>query len=175
MNSFASVCVFLTWQTVWRNVPHSQCLIHSDRPLDWACSPINSEKHIIFFFCLCVWVYLTGSDGGYLTFIPAKESMLLTLYWPDWTGVVYSIISLNCWEKGEIYWLSTANCNTTHSFLSYSVISCVVNDQVRHKNRTSASLSIDECKIKVDPAHRGVVTRTGFKPCPRLKWIFELS
>ena len=30
-----------------------------------------------------------------LTFIPARDNMLLNLYWPDWTGVVYSSVSLN--------------------------------------------------------------------------------
>lgn len=33
-----------------------------------------------------------------LTFMPARDSMLLSLYWPDWTGVVYSMASLN-WER----------------------------------------------------------------------------
>lgn len=30
-----------------------------------------------------------------LTFIPARERTLLSLYWPDWTGVVYMRASLN--------------------------------------------------------------------------------
>lgn len=30
-----------------------------------------------------------------LTFIPARDNMLLNLYCPDWTGVVYSNVSLN--------------------------------------------------------------------------------
>lgn len=29
------------------------------------------------------------------TFIPARERTLLSLYWPDWTGVVYMSASLN--------------------------------------------------------------------------------
>lgn len=36
-----------------------------------------------------------------LTFIPARESTLLNLYWPDWTGVVYMSASLN-WSDKEI-------------------------------------------------------------------------
>lgn len=34
-----------------------------------------------------------------LTFIPARESTLLNLYWPDWTGVVYMSASLNWIDK----------------------------------------------------------------------------
>ena len=34
-----------------------------------------------------------------LTFIPAKDSMLFSLYWPDWTGVVYMSASLNYGDK----------------------------------------------------------------------------
>lgn len=44
-----------------------------------------------------IWNYVTKrSDDSSPTFIPARERTQLSLYWADWTGVVYIRASLNC-------------------------------------------------------------------------------
>lgn len=70
-----------------------------------------------------IWNYVTKrSDDSSPTFIPARERTQLSLYWADWTGVVYIRASLNCTkrEKWKIHdSRQTSGENTEKNVISF--------------------------------------------------------